>query len=347
METQLWDMRDYIHSPLTFPDLKEIKAIYQNGGLIALPTETVYGLGADARNEQAVTKIYQAKGRPSDNPLIVHIHSYAQLSNFVSDVPAEAQKLMDTFWPGPISFILPLEEGYLCKKVTGGLNSIAARMPSHPIGRAILQYVDIPIAAPSANVSGRPSPTTFHHVYNDLNGRVDGIINGDQSEEGLESTVLDCTQYPFKIARPGAITQAMLNDVVPNSVIQYNYNSTDKPIAPGMKYKHYSPDTPISMINGIKRPINEDKNWEKVAFILPESFKKFVPSSAQFISLCNDEYAIKEANHNLYRILHDIDENQSIHQAYIYAFENIESSEAIMNRISKATGNQIVRGEDL
>ena len=129
---------------------------------------------------------------------------------FVSTIPKEAKKLMNAFWPGPISFILPLKQGYLCEKVTGGLNSIAVRMPSHPIGRAILEYVDLPIAA-SANISGRPSPTTFQHVYNDLNGKIDGIVNGDQSEEGLESTVLDCTQFPFRIARPGSITQTMLN----------------------------------------------------------------------------------------------------------------------------------------
>ena len=129
---------------------------------------------------------------------------------FVSTIPKEAKKLMNAFWPGPISFILPLKQGYLCEKVTGGLNSIAVRMPSHPIGRAILEYVDLPIAAPSANISGRPSPTTFQHVYNDLNEKIDGIVNGDQSEEGLESTVLDCTQFPFRIARPGSLLKQCL-----------------------------------------------------------------------------------------------------------------------------------------
>lgn len=121
-------------------------------------------------------------------------------------------------------------------------------MPSHPIGRAILKYVDLPIAAPSANTSGKPSPTTFDHVYHDLNGKIDGIINGDQSEEGLESTVLDCTTYPFKIARPGAITQSMINAILPDAVVDSNYNDMVRPIAPGMKYKHYAPDTPVTIV---------------------------------------------------------------------------------------------------
>lgn len=347
MQTTIWDMREYKEMPLTFFGLKRIKEIYEQGGLVAIPTETVYGLGANARDEQAVTRIYEAKGRPSDNPLIVHIHSQQQLKDFVADVTEEVKKFMDVFWPGPISFILPLKKGYLCEKVTGGLDSIAVRMPSHPIGRAILQYVNLPIAAPSANLSGRPSPTTFQHVYNDLNGKIEGIVNGDQSEEGLESTVLDCTRYPFKIARPGAITQTMLNEVIPDSVIYYNYNSIDKPIAPGMKYKHYSPETPISMVTNLTQPIGNDKDWTNVAFILPKTLKQFMPQDAIFIPLCEDENDIKGANHNLYHILHIIDEDPSIHKAFVYAFNDENDSEAIMNRMTKATGNHIVRGEDL
>lgn len=180
---------------------------------------------------------------------------------------------MDEFWPGPISFILPLRQGYLCEKVTGGLQSIAVRMPSHPIGRAILQYIDIPISAPSANVSGRPSPTTFQHVFNDLNGKIDGIVNGDQSEEGLESTVLDCTQFPFRIARPGSITQAMLNDVFPGSVEEYHYDVNSQPIAPGMKYKHYAPDTPVTMLMHLSKPIKTIKEWSKSDFYFTGNFE--------------------------------------------------------------------------
>ncbi|MCH4336975.1 MULTISPECIES: L-threonylcarbamoyladenylate synthase [Staphylococcus] len=347
MKTEIWDMRNYQESPLDYPELENIKQVYNDGGLIAIPTETVYGLGADARNQHAVSNIYQAKGRPSDNPLIVHIHDKSQLDQIISHLPEEAKCLMDEFWPGPISFILPLRQGYLCEKVTGGLQSIAVRMPSHPIGRAILQYIDMPIAAPSANVSGRPSPTTFQHVFNDLNGKIDGIVNGDQSEEGLESTVLDCTQFPFRIARPGSITQAMLNDVLPGSVEDYHYDVSSQPIAPGMKYKHYAPDIPVTMLTHLSEPIKTIKEWSNTAFILPETLKQYAPSDALFIKLCKDEKDIRQANHNLYQILHSIDENPSIDQAYIYAFDKTDESEAIMNRIIKATGNHIVRGENL
>lgn len=346
VKTNIWNMKDYSQDPHTFSQLAEIKTIYENGGLIAIPTETVYGLGANAKNEQAVENIYKAKGRPSDNPLIVHIYKQSQMDAFVSTIPKEAKKLMNAFWPGPISFILPLKQGYLCEKVTGGLNSIAVRMPSHPIGRAILEYVDLPIAAPSANISGRPSPTTFQHVYNDLNGKIDGIVNGDQSEEGLESTVLDCTQFPFRIARPGSITQTMLNQVVPHSVIQYDYNQLERPIAPGMKYKHYAPKTPVYMLTELTQPISE-LNESGLAFVLPSSMKKYVPKDGIFISLCENRRDVKGANHNLYKILHDIDDDERIKKAFIYTFDNIEGSEAVMNRMLKATGNQIVKGREL
>ena len=187
----------------------------------------------------------------------------------------------------------------------------------------------------------------LQHVFNDLNGKIDGIVNGDQSEEGLESTVLDCTQFPFRIARPGSITQAMLNDVFPGSVEEYHYDVNSQPIAPGMKYKHYAPDIPVTMLMHLSKPIKTIKEWSKTAFILPETLKQYAPSDALFIKLCKDEKDIRQANHNLYQILHSIDENPSIDQAYIYAFDKTDESEAIMNRIIKATGNHIVRGDNL
>ena len=150
----------------------------------------VYGLGGNARDDEAVRKIYEAKGRPSDNPLIVHIYDTDQLDDFVSSISDATKRLMEAFWPGPITFILPLKKGYLCERVTGGLDSVAVRMPSHPVARALLEAVDLPIAAPSANLSGRPSPTTFEHAYEDLNHRVDGIIQSTQSDAGLELSLI-------------------------------------------------------------------------------------------------------------------------------------------------------------
>ena len=347
VNTQIWDLRKYEENVVKYPKLNEIKETLLNGGLVAIPTETVYGLGANARNEHAVRKIYEAKGRPSDNPLIVHIHQREQLEEFVDGIDERVSKLMDAFWPGPISFILPLKTGYLCEKVTGGLNSIAVRMPSHKIGRALLQYIDEPIAAPSANLSGRPSPTKFDHVFQDLNGKVDGIVNGDQSEEGLESTVLDCTQYPFRIARPGSITTSMIEQVLPGSIQKANYFEKDKPIAPGMKYKHYSPDTPLTIVENLTHKIDNNEKWNDVVFIFPISMKYLLPENAQFIPLCDDEQDITGANHNLYSVLHSIDSSNDIKHAYIYSFEKKDQSEAIMNRMLKAAGNEVIEGDEL
>jgi L-threonylcarbamoyladenylate synthase len=347
MKTHIWDLRQYERNLTTYDGIEDIKSIFEKGGLIAIPTETVYGLGGDARNNQAIEKIYEAKGRPSDNPLIVHIHELDQLKAFTDELTKEIKLLMNAFWPGPISFILPLRKGYLCDRVSGGLNSIAVRMPSHPIGRQLLQLIDIPIAAPSANLSGRPSPTTFDHVYHDLDGRIDGIVNGDQSEEGLESTVLDCTQYPYRIARPGSITKSMIEAVLPNSVVTKTTLNTDKPIAPGMKYKHYSPDTPIKILENFHTKPSSNENWSKVAFIVPQSHREIVPDQAKFIPLCKDENDIKGANHNLYHILHRLDQDYDIEHAYIFSFSLNDNTTAIMNRMMKAANQNVVKGDEL
>lgn len=347
MQTKVWNFDTNISQESFDTSLNEIKSMYQNGALIAIPTETVYGLGANACDEKAVENIYKAKGRPSDNPLIIHIHDVKQLSHFVESVDDKVKLLMDNFWPGPISFILPLKKGYLCNKVTGGLNSIAVRMPSHQVARKVLQFVDLPIAAPSANLSGRPSPTTFEHVEHDLNGKIDGIIKSNQSDEGLESTVLDCTQYPFKIARPGAITKSMINHILPGSIDEHDYNDVEKPIAPGMKYKHYAPDTSLIIVNQLDRQISKDKDWNHTAFIFPDNFRKYIPENAKFIHLCKNENDIKGANHNLYDILHQLDKESEIEQAYIYGFEINDKSQAIMNRMLKAANNQVVNGDEL
>lgn len=343
METKVWHMRDHISEQ----DLNEIKEQFETSELVVIPTETVYGLGGNACSDEAVKRIYEAKGRPSDNPLIVHIHSMTQLDDFVEEVSPEVRELMRTFWPGPISFILPLKAGYLCERVTGGLNSIAVRMPSHPVGRRILQYVNLPIAAPSANLSGRPSPTMFQHAFDDLNGRVAGIVNGDQSEEGLESTVLDCTTYPFQIARPGAITKEMIEAVLPHSVEGKSGLKDGKPIAPGMKYKHYAPDTPVTVLTQLDGPLSNDKDWQHTAFVVPKSLQEWVPNNGHFISLCDDEEDVKAANHNLYRILHDLDTEEEITSAYIYGFTHQPKAEAYMNRLMKAANQEVVTGDEL
>ncbi|MDQ7191977.1 L-threonylcarbamoyladenylate synthase [Staphylococcus felis] len=345
--TKIWDVRDYHTHFESYPKLDEIISTYEKGGLVVLPTETVYGLGANACDDQAVQNIYKAKGRPSDNPLIVHIYETEQLDAFVAEMTESTIKLMEAFWPGPITFILPLKKGYLCDSVTGGLDTIAVRMPSHPVARTLLKVLNKPIAAPSANLSGRPSPTTFDHVYQDLNGRVDGIIQSSQSEAGLESTVLDCTSYPFKVARPGTITRTMLNEILPNSIDENEITFTDKPIAPGMKYKHYAPDTPLKMIQQINGPIylGAHEDWSNVAFIIPKSLEHLLPKESPTIILSETTDDITTANHNLYDALHRLDQLPSINMAYIYGYLESNEAEALVNRMIKATNHQFVKDE--
>lgn len=349
INTKIWDVREFTYQLKDYPQFEEIVRMYQEGKLIVMPTETVYGLGASALNEEAVKGIYEAKRRPSDNPLIIHIYDTDQLNDFVTSVSETTLKLMEAFWPGPITFILPLKKGFLCERVTGGLNSVAVRMPSHPVARYILKIANIPIAAPSANLSGRPSPTTFEHAFEDLNGRVDGIIHSTPSDAGLESTVIDCTSFPYRIARPGTITRQMLNEILPNSIDEYVIDMTEKPIAPGMKYKHYAPDTPLVMIENIEGPIRENahENWQEIAFIVPESKSKYIPKEATTMILSHDEWDIQHANRNLYAALHQLDTLSNIQRAYIYGYPVNEETEALRNRMLKAVNHQIIKDERL
>ncbi len=346
LETYVWDVRKYVHNLQSYPQINQIVEGYHQNELIALPTETVYGLGANAKDEQAVEKIYLAKGRPSDNPLIVHIHDKSQLDDFTQNISKETEILMDAFWPGPISFIVPYKSGFLSDRVTGGLKSVAVRMPSHVIGRAILHLTHLPIAAPSANISGRPSPTKFEHVKHDLDGRIFGIIQADDIDEGIESTVIDCTSYPFKIARPGSITAEMINKVLPYSVVDTKIDM-DKPIAPGMKYKHYAPTQPVTLVEGgITKPIISSVIKEhKIAVIGPKSIEPFISEEMIFIPLGNDENDIRGAHHDLYDALRIADQLTDIDHIYISGYNRNKNTVALMNRIDKASGHNI-KGED-
>jgi L-threonylcarbamoyladenylate synthase len=346
LETYVWDVRKFVHNLASYPHINQIIDGYRQNQLIALPTETVYGLGANAKDEEAIKNIYKAKGRPSDNPLIVHIHNKNQLKDFTENISEETELLMDAFWPGPISFIVPYKSGYLDDRVTGGLNSVAVRMPSHAIGREILQLVNLPIAAPSANLSGRPSPTKFEHVKHDLNTRIYGIIQAEDIDEGIESTVIDCTTFPFKIARPGSITVEMINEVLPNSIIDKKID-INKPIAPGMKYQHYAPSQPVTLIEGgITKPLDLNLlNSKKLAFIGPRSIEHLVPENIKFIPLGKNKNDIKGAHHDLYDALRIADQLNDIEHILINGYERTDQTVALMNRIDKASGHRF-KGED-
>jgi len=240
METQI----------LQINQIEKAAGILRAGGLVVFPTETVYGLGASAWDETAIKKIYLAKGRPSDNPLIVHIADLEDLDDLVDEVPALARDLMTAFWPGPLTLVLKKAQK-VSPLITGGLDTVAVRMPSHPVARALIRSAGVPVVAPSANLSGKPSPTTDAHVIDDLGGRVEAILLGGRVTMGLESTVVDCTRDIPTILRPGFITLEDLLAFVPG--VRGATREVDPqaaPPSPGMKYRHYSPKADLVMLSG-------------------------------------------------------------------------------------------------
>ena len=242
-DTRLFDVSD--------KELKEAAGIIHEGGTVIFPTETVYGLGANAKDSMAVKKIFEAKGRPSDNPLIVHIDEFDKIELYVKNVTDVAKKLADAYWPGPMTLILEKKE-CISELVTAGLDTVGIRIPSSLEARKFLKYCDLPIAAPSANISGRPSPTTKDHVIHDMMGRVDGIICGLPCSVGVESTVIDATGEIPVILRPGGITPEMVRDVCNDVIVDKNIDgatSADRPKSPGMKYKHYAPKADVILVD--------------------------------------------------------------------------------------------------
>jgi len=238
---------------VVMPDDIELAAkCLKNGGTVVFPTETVYGLGGDAFNDMAIEKIYKAKGRPSDNPLIVHIADINDLTYLAKEVSVDAKKLISAFWPGPLTIIFPKTDN-VHLRVTGGLDTVAVRFPSNEIAQDLIRKSGVFVAAPSANLSGSPSPTVCKHVIDDLFGRVDYIINGDVCDIGLESTVIDMTSSIPVVLRPGGITLEQIKEILPNTILDKGLiSSSQKPKSPGMKYKHYSPKAIVEVVMGKK-----------------------------------------------------------------------------------------------
>ncbi|WP_042221406.1 L-threonylcarbamoyladenylate synthase [Oceanobacillus manasiensis] len=261
MDTKRWYAKDLQQDEQGV--IRFAAELLKAGEAVAFPTETVYGLGADATNEMAINKIFQAKGRPQDNPLIVHVATAQQLKELVSAVPAYVDKLIEAFTPGPLTFVLP-SNGRCAQNVTAGLDSVGVRLPGHPLALKLLEEAAIPVAAPSANLSGKPSPTTADHVWSDLNGRISAILDGGATGVGLESTVLDCTQAIPIILRPGGITKEQLEEVVGTVMVDPGLaNEKEHPKSPGMKYKHYSPDAPLWIVKGSAEKLQQVIDTEK------------------------------------------------------------------------------------
>ena len=297
--------------------IEEAGNILKNGGLVAFPTETVYGLGADALKEEAAKKTYAAKGRPSDNPLIVHIADYEDLKAVAVNIPAKTDALAAHFWPGPLTMIFEKSE-IVPYGTTGGLDTVAVRMPSDPVAAAVIRAAGGFVSAPSANTSGRPSPTTAQHVSEDLDGKIDMILDSGSVDIGLESTILDMTVEPPMILRPGAITADMFEEVIgPVSVDEtiLGSESNKAPKAPGMKYRHYAPKASMVLVEGAQDKvityINEEAKKKReqglrIGIMATDESKELY--KADVVISVGSRISMDSVAHNLFRALRDFDE---------------------------------------
>ena len=326
--------------------LHKVANLLKAGNTVVFPTETVYGLGANALDPEAAKKIYEAKGRPSDNPLIVHISKKEDVDFLAGNISQDAKLLMEAFWPGPLTLILDKSDSVPIE-TTGGLMTVAIRMPSNPIARKLIDLAGVPIAAPSANISGRPSITSSKYLVEELCERVDAIIISEDSEIGLESTVIDMTASTPVILRPGKIGKTEIEKIL-NKEIELDPSLKDEnaaPKSPGMKYKHYSPNATVIVVTGsldeMKQKINQKLSLDK-----NKSDTVKVVCLEERVSLY-DGYGIswgknsQEAAKNLFKILRLMDE-QNIEVVYFEALNSDEISEAVMNRLIKAAGNMIL-----
>lgn len=334
-------------------DLKKAAEILNTGGTVIFPTETVYGLGANALDENAAQKIYEAKGRPSDNPLIVHISQFNELDKLVKDIKDRDIKLMKAFWPGPITFILPKTE-IVPYKTTGGLETVAVRMPSDEIARKLIELSQVPIAGPSANISGRPSPTNGKDVVEEMSGRVDAIVVSDNSNIGLESTVVDLTGDKVMILRPGKVTKEDLESVLGEEVLLDSTlmkgdtdfsNVEGGPKSPGMKYKHYSPEADVYLVKGEDEAVNslileklkeaEKEGKKAIVFCLESELDIYKGNGRSFGENLDD------VAKNLFAMLRQADREKA-QIVYCKTFERKGLGLAVMNRLVKAAGHKII-----
>lgn len=327
--------------------IQEAGAILRKGGLVAFPTETVYGLGADALREEAALKTYEAKGRPSDNPLIVHIAEFEDLKKIAVNIPAKTDILAAHFWPGPLTMIFE-KSAAVPYGTTGGLDTVAVRMPSDPVARELIRVAGGFVSAPSANTSGRPSPTTAKHVAEDLAGKIDMILDGGDVEIGLESTILDMTVTPPMILRPGAITAEMLEELIGEVSVDETVlgdESEKAPKAPGMKYRHYAPEAKLFVVEGDLR--EEILAIRQLAYAAHREGRRIgVIATAETLPFY--KYGViksvgtreneKTIARSLYRVLREFDE-EGVETIYSESFAVQGMGRAIMNRLEKAAGH--------
>lgn len=333
------------------PD-KDLIAVFASmlasGKTVIFPTETVYGLGANALDEEAAAKIYQAKGRPSDNPLLVHVADKEDVYDLVENIDNRAKLLMDRFWPGPLTIVFKKKD-IIPDRTSGGLDTVAIRMPSDQVARDLIRQAGVPIAAPSANISGRPSPTKSEHIIRDMDGRVDGILVGGSCNYGVESTIVDLSNDVAMVLRPGSITLEMLGEVLGQVDLDPSLKNKDDNIkakAPGMKYKHYSPRAQVYIV----RAGDQEDFARRVDELCLDNAKKGLktgvmtrssdqhPYQAQVFDLGESDAEVAK---NLFDSLISLD-RESIDIAYVPYFEERGIGVAIMNRLKKAAAYRII-----
>ncbi len=344
--------RDGVITPL----IEEAGRIIKNGGLVAFPTETVYGLGGDGLNAEASKKIYAAKGRPSDNPLILHITEMSDLDGIVEEVPEAARILTDKYWPGPLTMIMK-KKSLVPYSTTGGLDTVAVRMPSHIAARALIKAAGTPIAAPSANSSGRPSPTRAEHVKEDLDGKIDMILDGGPVGIGLESTIIDVTGESPVMLRPGYITEEMMLKLFPDAsldpvITTLHPDPNLRPKAPGMKYRHYAPRGDMAIYEGSERAVIERINKDAAkakeaghitAVLATDETKEAY--KADFVFSAGSRKNPDSIAHNLFDVLRKFDE-AGADSLFSESFNDDNLGLAIMNRLRKAAGYNIIKVEE-
>ncbi len=331
---------------------RQAASIWKNGGLVAFPTETVYGLGGNGLDAGASNKIYTAKNRPCDNPLILHIAERSQLDELVKEVNDWAKALMDVFWPGPLTLIMPKKD-IVPYETTGGLNTVAVRMPSHPAARCLLKEVGLPIAAPSANRSGRPSPTSAEHVVQDMDGKIEMIVDGGDVGIGIESTIVDVTGKRPMLLRPGFITLEMLEAIVGpvdiDPTVIEEVSETVRPKAPGMNYRHYAPNAEMLLVEGSPNEVANYINEQ----VLGHGDKKIgILATDENLALYQGGYVISVGSaarpqtiaHNLFRVLREFDDKE-VDYIYSESFSSNGEGLAIMNRLLKAAGHKVHKVE--
>ena len=337
------------------PAILEAATLLKAGGLVAFPTETVYGLGADATSEAAVAAIFAAKGRPSDNPLIVHLGYPSQLDGLILSLPSVGWKLIHHFWPGPLTLVA-YSQNKVARSVTAGLPTVGVRMPSHPVALALLRTAAVPVAAPSANRSGRPSPTEADHVWTDLAGRIDGLLDAGPTGVGVESTVIDVTVSPPMLLRPGGVSVEAVQEVIGEIQLDPSLFKRDtqvRPRSPGMKYRHYAPGGEIWLIEGegeqlvqrVQAAVNKARyNGKRVGILTTD--ERLSAYEADWVISCGQRSDPASIAQGLYRALRRFDEvGAEVILAEVFPEEGILAS--VMNRLNKAAEGRLISDDFL